>query len=250
MVGDLARRWTLHDITRYVRHEYRNLLLVFPLIRLKARVLMDRFRRRHSNSFQSEIPIPTVINLPFRPERLERIHNELVRLGFPKYFVEPAVPGISVFPKPAHLSGKKGCAASHLNVLQRELHSQTPILVLEDDVEFVADSERLAETVQKFLANPALDVLCLHNSSSRSRRMDDTFAYATDITSTAAYILKPRAVRHVLREFRKSLNALKGGKNFPIDHAWWRVQRWRLIFVIPNSALVSHVGHQSDTAFG
>jgi GR25 family glycosyltransferase involved in LPS biosynthesis len=243
-----SRRLTLRDLVRYVRHEYRNVLVVVPYVRLQVRQLMTAAGWRKAQHFPGAVPDPIVINLPFRQERLRAMHEELGRIGLPNYSLEGAVHGVTVFPEPPHLAGKRGCAASHINVLRRALHSKEAVFVLEDDVEFTGEADLLRVAVQHFLGNPTMDVLCLHSWSSRTRPINEIVSVATDVTSTAAYILKPRAIRFVLRDFERSARALARGRNLPIDHSWWKSQRWDLVFVVPNFSVAAQVGEQSDTA--
>lgn len=246
MFGNALKGLTLEQLRRYIRHEYRNLLVWVPFFRFTARTLVGRFFWKRESPRLNRVPEPLVINLPFRPERRARMQVQLRRIGLNGFSFHPAVVGRVSFPHPAELSGKRGCAASHIEVLRKHLHSRTPLLVMEDDIDFIPDAKELHATVQHFLNSREMDVLCLHSWSARSLRADEMMAIATDITSTAAYLVKPRAIRFLLRDFQRSAKRLAKGKNLPIDHAWWRGQRWNLVFVIPHKPLATQVDGQSD----
>lgn len=246
MIANAFKTLTLDQLRRYVRHEYRNLLVWLPFLRLRARALKSIFSPGQESWDQSQMPAPFIINLPFRSERLSRVKSQLSRVGVEDFVVHPAVHGREAFPLPADMSGKRGCAASHIEVLRQHADSRSPIFVMEDDIDFVVGAEELQATILHFLRNKAMDVLCLHSWSARTRRADDTVSLATDVTSTAAYLVKPRAIRYLQRDFERSAKILARGRNVPIDHAWWRSQRWNLVFVVPNQQVATQVGGHSD----
>jgi GR25 family glycosyltransferase involved in LPS biosynthesis len=81
-----------------------------------------------------------VINLPERTDRLQLFHEEFKRT-FPNepYLIEPGV-----IETPAHI----GIAKAHLNCIRRAIENKWDnVLIMEDDVFFVGNTERYFETI-------------------------------------------------------------------------------------------------------
>jgi GR25 family glycosyltransferase involved in LPS biosynthesis len=190
-----------------------------------------------------------VINLPHRHDRLVEVERDLKRVGIDDYKIFPAVYGMDVFPQPARLAGKRGCAQSHIDILRASRGLATPLLVVEDDLRFAVDAPTFRPLVERFLLDSSLDVLAFHYFSCHKIRVGPDFSVATDLVSAAGYLIKPTAVRSVLKDFERSARHLSRGINLPIDHAWWRAQRWSVVFAVSNVRLATQAGGDSDIEY-
>lgn len=243
-------RESLGYVGRIVRHEFRRKLVWIPAARyfLRSRGISTNsaiFRAGDQLSF-----VTHVINLPHRSDRLLEVKRELKQVGIEPYTVFPAVYGRDVYPQPMQLAGKRGCAQSHIEILRASRGLSRPLLVVEDDLRFSVDALTFRSIVEKFLLDPALDVLCLHHFSCHKIKIDPDFSVATDLVSAAGYLIKPIAIRSVLRDFERSARRLGRGMNLPIDHAWWRSQRWSVVFAISNTTVANQAGGYSDIDYG
>ena len=88
-----------------------------------------------------------IINLPERVDRRTETREEFKKIGWPieneKVFffsaIKPDTPG--GFPS----SGVKGCFLSHMNIIKQAKHDKLAnILIMEDDIAFVSDIDKIA----------------------------------------------------------------------------------------------------------
>jgi glycosyl transferase family 25 len=143
------------------------------------------------------------------------------------------------------VNGALGCARSHASLMENFISKDFDFaLVVEDDIEFLVPERRLLEIMAEFLNNPTLDVLCLANSNQISpRRISQALSISCSTQTTAAYLLKRRAAKPLLRKFRRSIALFRLGepkKVAAIDQQWKLLQRGRLIFAVPHEK----VAHQ------
>lgn len=235
----------LRNLLRSVRHEYRNFLFFFALCRYKSRSL--RQRRKDQKNWVFDDVVIRVINIPRRKDRATKIVRELSNMSITKFKLVSGVDGQAVFSE--HLfSGKMGCAASHIQVLSDAKPLNIPILVIEDDLVFTQPFEQLEEIVNTFLADSALDLLLLDGSTVREKSISQKLKLVSDSVLTSAYLAKPRAILPLLDSFRRSAEALEKGYDLPIDHAWWTVQRWKLVTVAPKIPVCNQFSGQSDVS--
>lgn len=179
------------------------------------------------------------INLERRPDRRTAVEKELrsMRIVSPTRF--PAVDGSIFAPKSFTVQqlGSIGCAKSHRDLLRRLKESQHPVMVCEDDLVFSAEPESLLRVLSEFYADARLDVLCLAaNIGDTPLRISQSFAISRDISTTACYVLKPRAIPHLESTFSDAVTRLEGGESIQkasIDQRWKTLQRGRLIFCVP-----------------
>lgn len=143
------------------------------------------------------------------------------------------------------INGALGCARSHASLMENFISKDLDFgLVVEDDIEFLVPERRLLEIITEFLNNPNLDVLCLANSNQiPPRRISQTLSITCSTQTTAAYLLKRRAAKPLVRKFRKSVRlfaASEPKKVAAVDQQWKLLQRGRLIFAVPQE----NVAHQ------
>ena len=232
-------------ITRAFRHELRNLLFWAAALRLVVR--RSRFARISRRSWTLEdVPI-MVINLPRRTDRLKQIRGEFSRIAVSEFEVVPGIDGREVFSENPVLAGKRGCAASHIEALSRARLLDRPVLVIEDDLVFTQPFEELKRTVDAFLIDSSLDLLLLDWSTVRAKSISSQLQLVTDSVLCSAYLAKPKAIGPIVRSFERSAKELEKGRDLPIDHAWWRPQRWELVTVAPRIRLCEQSAGQSDT---
>lgn len=231
-------------IIRSLRHELRNLLFWAAAFRFTVRRLgLHRISQPLWNF--NDVPI-LVINLPRRYDRLNQIRAELSRMSIREFELVQGVDGKIEFPESPVLAGKRGCAASHLKALSRAGLLNCPVLVLEDDVIFTQPPEELQRIVDVFLADSSLDLLLLDWSTVRAKSISSQLSLVTDSVLCSAYLVKPLAINSIIRSFERSAQELQRGRDFPIDHAWWRPQRWELVTVAPKIKLCVQSPGQSD----
>ena len=243
-------RTSLRDLRlmRVLRHEIRQISFWLAYLRL----LITRRGAQNASasvSWKEEVDV-VVINLAHREDRLVEIGLQLSQMNIDQYEVLEAIDARKNFSGEAWLAGKWGCAKSHYFALQQRELSRRPLLVIEDDLVFVGSPAALDDAVAAFLADRRLDLMTLDWSSVRKKKISEDFYFVTDSVLTSAYLVKPRGFRALERAFRRSISNLGRGKNLPIDHAWWRAQRWNLISVAPIARLCRQASGPSDTEFG
>lgn len=212
---------------RSLRHEVRNIIFWLAFARYKFR--RDTHKDLSAASWVFDDLVVLVINLASRPDRMEQVRTQLNSIGVDRFFVVPAVDGRQTYPELSTLSGKRGCAESHLLALSLAQEYEVPALILEDDVLFIEPESLLRRVVDSFLSADAIDLLLLDWSTPRHRAIDSHLALVTDSVLTSAYVVKPRAIPQLRKDFVRSGKKLQKKQNLPIDHAWWRAQRWKLV---------------------
>jgi GR25 family glycosyltransferase involved in LPS biosynthesis len=231
-----------------LRHEIRQVFFWLAFLRLQIGRRASQ-GTHPTSSWQENIDV-VVINLAHREDRLTEIARQLSRIGIEHYEVLNAFDGRKLYAGEEWLAGKWGCAMSHHSALMDRKLSARPLLVIEDDLVFVDSPTTLRDAVAAFLADDRLDLMTLDWSTVRKKKISDKFYFVTDSVLTSAYLVKPRGFKYLLRAFSRSIRKLERGKNLPIDHAWWRPQRWNLSSVAPIVKLCRQASGPSDTEFG
>ncbi len=214
-------------------------------------VLRYRYRQRKdfpesSESFEKSVfglerCAVSFINLDRRPDRREEMVAELEKLGLENY---NAFRAIEASP------GSLGCSLSHAALLQVEQENSDLIMVCEDDARFLLGRKELDEIVEAFYLDLRLDLLCLSYKIQNSPLLvDDKFAISNNIQTTACYIVRRQHVSKLSKVMNRSANRLARG--WPewfsaLDIAWKALQRWELIFAIPQRPCVIQRASFSD----
>lgn len=186
------------------------------------------------------VPI-RVINLESRVDRLRETEAELAKTGIRRW---------SRFSAVKDSNGALGCALSHAQLMEQVQGCEPAVMICEDDIEFLVAPEELHTLVSDFLANPALDVLCLayhlrlppHTISSR-------LAITADTATAACYVVKTGALPLLRDSFIEATQFIQAGKPlglFAIDRHWRKLQRRQLIFAIPQERAVRQRPSFSD----
>ena len=149
------------------------------------------------------------------------------------------------------VNGALGCARSHASLMENFISEDLDFaLVVEDDIDFLVPEWRLLEVIAEFLNNPTLDVLCLANSNQiPPRRISPTLSITCSTQTAAAYLLKRRAAKPLLKKFRNSVRLFGAGEPkrvAAIDQQWKAVQRGRLIFAVPHEKIARQRPSFSD----
>ncbi|MEY4331451.1 MAG: hypothetical protein RLZZ196_189 [Bacteroidota bacterium] len=175
------------------------------------------------------------INLNDRVDRLQQFNQELKNNN-----IDWAVRLEGV----RHKSGHLGCSLSHLKLLTEhdnyDIYQRPLLMVCEDDCEFLIDTESLNILINEFIKDSKLDVLCLaYNVEDKSKayEINDFFAVATNIHTTACYILKPHMITPMINSTLKSVNSLSNREHpqtSAIDVVWTELQE-EYIFAIANN---------------
>ena len=193
------------------------------------------------------VHLPVVlINLDRRPDRLEESLGQFLKLGLPK---------ISRFSAIETQDGLVGCAESHLAVLNNFISSGAPVvMVCEDDISFSAEGDCFAQTVQDFLSDSVLDVLCVGNNQQRAPLpWSDSLSLTSDTQTTSCYVVKQRAAKALARNLRRGVSLLsRTGKisRYALDIYWKRLQGGRLVFCVPTKRLALQRPSFSDIQNG
>ena len=137
--------------------------------------------------------------------------------------------------------GALGCAQSHVKALSSPVVRNSPIMVCEDDLVFAVARQEIDRTVEEFLRNSALDVLCLaYNLQSQPVPVSERLMITDNTQTTACYVVKWHAVEAVRLCFLESVDELMSGadtKTASIDIAWKKLQAGKLIFAVPRAQL-------------
>ena len=174
-------------------------------------------------------PIQTwYINLDKRADRDVQVRKELEAIGVGFFRRFSAI---------ENEDGLLGCGLSHLQVIRESLGSNFPLLVCEDDVEFLVSGRRYREIIDAFLEDPSLDVLLLGNNQKiRPIARSPLLAVTTSSQTTSCYVAKPRALPSLERAFSRSVRLLRNGvppSRAALDKVWLREQRRELLFAVP-----------------
>ena len=168
------------------------------------------------------------INLASRPDRLRETHDEFARMK---------IAGGSRFEAVSNANGALGCSLSHGGLLDSVDNRSPAVMVCEDDIEFLVSPEELHLLMDEFLANPALDVLCLaFNLIATAHPVSRRLAVTANTATTACYVVKRPALEFLRDSFFESAQLIKQGKPLGLvaaDQHWKKLQRTRLIFAIP-----------------
>jgi len=168
------------------------------------------------------------INLASRPDRLRETREEFARMKFV---------GGSRFEAVSNANGALGCSLSHGGLLDSVDSQSLAVMVCEDDIEFLVSPEELNLLIDEFLANPALDVLCLaFNLIAIAHPVSPFLAITANTQTAACYVVKRPALELLKRSFFESAQLIEEGKPLGLvaaDQHWKKLQRKGLIFAIP-----------------
>ena len=224
-------------------------LISWGRYQVRTQKARDRYRGLDFHESKS-LPLH-LINLRSEPARLKRSIAEIKSLGLGQPERLEGVDGWSVFPELGSEAGRRGCAESHISALKKQLnyHRNEPAIIFEDDIIFV-DPEGARKALLEFLGNNAVDVLCIHGFFGRSHKISETLAVSTQISSCAAYPVKPWAVKTLLSEFTKSSiwydQGFRGAR-YNVDIAWQPLQWRKLVFAVPNWRVAHQAAGYSQT---
>ena len=169
------------------------------------------------------------INLDHRRDRRLEIIDEFASLGIYE---------LTRIPAHRDKNGALGCARSHLwlaDMLVAE--AANPVLICEDDVEFLLNRVELDEIIDDFLTRPSLEVLCLANRVRGPRLpVSKHLAVSNNVQMAACYLVKPSALTQLAESFRRSVEELEAGSSLAlssIDQTWKSLQSGAVWFAIP-----------------
>ena len=182
-----------------------------------------------------------VINLDYRTDRLKLFADTASHMRFSTTRI-PAVP---------NSNGHLGCVESHLIALETvEKIGCDYHFIAEDDLEFLCPPEGLSQILAEFLDNPEIDVLCLANNTLGPKiPVSRNLALAHSISTTAGYIIRPRAIPAITRSFSKTRELLlEGGliSKSALDVVWQELQLGELLFAVPRKRICRQRVSYSD----
>lgn len=188
------------------------------------------------------LPSAKYINLDYRVDRREQFQHEVTRLG---------LSDVSRVPGYFRPMGEIGVLDSHIDVLRAaNLGGDNPLIVFEDDIEFLCSRSELEMTVFEFLSDGRLDVLNLAPTLySVPWPISGRLAIANGTRACAAYVVKPRAYSVLVQRFEAARRALSEGgnpKRFALDVQWQIDQRKNLLFAVPRRKIAQQRESYSD----
>jgi glycosyl transferase family 25 len=178
------------------------------------------------------------INLDRRPERRAEIEGEFQRLGIAH------AQRLVASDRP---NGALGCAESHAAALAEwDPRREALLMVCEDDAVFRVDRARLDRMIETFIAEPALDVLCLGFNVRNEIPISETMSLTSNTQTTSCYVLKGHMRDPLLVTARGSIASFTSRRRgVHIDRAWKGLQR-RWFFAIPRFRAVVQRASFSD----
>ncbi len=132
-----------------------------------------------------------VINLDRRKDRLDYIKAEMERYNMP----------FSRFPAIERSPGWKGCRDSHIQLLKQHVNDDKPFCILEDDVYFIGDMDRLSVCMADLPYN--FDCLYLGGSPQQEQEIYSENLYRIDnVICLHAVIWNPKgqAIKWLLND--------------------------------------------------
>jgi hypothetical protein len=184
------------------------------------------------------------INLPQRIDRKIFIEGQFSKIGISNY---------SRFNAIFDEIGIRGCALSHIKVIQDWDVSKEPLLIIfEDDIEISWNKAYFNKILNQFLSNDQLDILHLSGKPLNSYRINEHFHLSSKIYNTAAYVIKPHMKVHLIAYF--TLSSLLITQNIDkelgtaLDSVWHELQR-NFNFVIPIKFFGNQIVSYSDISY-
>jgi GR25 family glycosyltransferase involved in LPS biosynthesis len=183
------------------------------------------------------IPI-FVINLEKRPDRLISVTRALRCMGIENFVRFNAK--VDQYPK-------RGCAKSHLSLWEKSLNNSANIVMIcEDDLEFVGNIRTLRKSLDDFINEKDIHVLCIANlTKDYPVKITRNLRRTQNVQTTACYLVKKEVLKDLIRCGEKSIAQLtsSNGVSGAIDKVWKDIQGER-VFTIPRSILcIQSAGH-------
>lgn len=195
------------------------------------------------------------INLDRRADRRTEIEAELRGIGAGSWSRFPAIDALhqSEATTMPRLQASIACGLSHIATLNAASRKHEAVMICEDDLQFVQDTEGLAETIDEFLFDNKVDVLCLAaNVFDTPLPVSSRMAISQHVITAACYLVKTQHVEKVQNNFATAVRRLEQTQNvqvYSIDQFWRKIQRTGLIFAVPNnpeSRFAFQSGSKSD----
>ena len=191
-----------------------------------------------------------VINLNHRADRLKQFEDEIQKLRIPAWRRIEAVDGAEKFPGlDPFYSGSIGCSLSHVQALKEARWNEIDgLLICEDDVEFLASSEEIAQVIDEFLSDPRLDVLALYGRArGGSHQVSNNLRIVVGLVGTVCYVLKPHMAPVLSDLFAQGVEDLqRGNRRGKSDILWNRWQKRGYFFGAPIKSLARNRAGFSD----
>jgi hypothetical protein len=121
-------------------------------------------------------------------------------------------------------------------------------MICEDDIVFLGTRKEIDDVVREFAENESLDVLQLdYNPYRPPIPVSEQLAITNSSALTGCYVVKPRAVAALTKNFAASVDSFSGrGAGVPVDLMWQRLQQRTLVFAVPRNNLVTQRSGHSD----
>lgn len=212
--------------------------------RLRFALRNRRVKKLDSTSIVSlalkEIPV-LFINLQSRKDRLSQVQSELARLGF-----QTSLRVNATF----HQQGIIGCAYSHAEAMRLSLELTGPVMICEDDIEFLCHSRTLQTYLDEFLRDQRLDVLSISNNpQSRPMKISELLSLTDNTQTASCYVVKEHAKLVLHDYFLRGANKMDAGWPdyiYAPDIMWKKAQKGQLFFAIPGVLLARQRPSYSD----
>lgn len=219
-----------------------------------------RLSRRWKKSVSPRFPIhdqgssglriqSLVLNLDARQDRLTKVKAEMEKLQTTDWERIGAVNGAKKFP---HLSsffaGSLGCTLSHIDALQLwQAKSLGPVMICEDDIEFVGSPDEIRTCIDEFLATPQLDILAL---SGRARGgsyvISPKLRVVVGMVGRGCYLVKPHMIEPLVAAFDAGVSKLLAGDRKGKGDRMWSTLQNSHFFAMPRVPLARQSEGFSD----
>ena len=180
------------------------------------------------------------INLDHRVDRRMNIEKQLASIGVSnarRIAATKATPG------------SLGCTKSHLLAYKSYSNVDGKLLMIcEDDISFVSSRADIDLVVQEFNLDDRLDVLLLSYVAFNRVKVSDLLSVSSNAQTTACYIVKKRAVPHLIASAELSIDLLSAGladKKAAIDVVWKSLQH-KLWFAVSSRVHAIQIESYSD----
>lgn len=165
------------------------------------------------------------INLDYRIDRKEEIENEFKRLQIPS-------DKIIRFSAIRTSDGAIGCSLSHIEVLKMAIENKWKnYLVLEDDCNFIDDTEFIDKVIEHFFNNVTKWDVLNFGRGMYQQFSDTNVKYIQkvhDVSTTTAYIVNQDFYEKLLQNFVEGCENFKRQHNramYCIDRYWKSLQQ-------------------------
>ena len=190
-----------------------------------------------------------VLNLDARQDRLAKFETEIQKLQFSDWERVGAVDGSEKFPDlPRFFAGSLGCTLSHIDALQlTRAKSRGPVMICEDDIEFVGPPEEIRACIDEFLTTPQLDILALSGRArGGSHPISPKLRVVVGLVGRGCYLVKPHMIEPLIAAFDAGVPKLLASNRKGKGDLMWSTLQKNHFFAMPRGNLARQSEGFSD----